>query len=171
MIGGRSVCVLFALLLLSVVPARAGAPDFDDALSGPRQQLSVVAGFQGDVAFAQPVRGVSQTGGETRTPVSGSGWVTSVSGYVLLPRDQHILRAQIVSGHADPVRTEVLATLDYVLVAVTPQGCYYALSLDGLPARIDNLGDFSVVVLRDAADTASAGAEMTAMLNLVQTAR
>jgi hypothetical protein len=168
----RTTAGLLTLLLLTAVrPTRAGGvPDFDDSIAGPRRQRSVVAPFAGDAAIAQPVNPASQAFRETRVPVTGSGWVTSVSGYCLLPAGEHLLKAQIVAGTTDPVRSEVLATLDYTLVAVTPDGCYYAVSLSGLPVRVPDLGAFSVFVLRDGAGP-STRAEMTAMLNVVQTSR
>ena len=125
-----SAALLVLGILLSLSPS-THAQDFDDSISGPRRQLSVTAGFNGDTMFKQPVRGVSQTNGETPSPITGSGWVISVSGYVMLPHGQHLLKVQIVNGFTDPVRSEVLATLDYALIAVTPDGSYYARSLRG----------------------------------------
>jgi hypothetical protein len=157
---------LLLVLVLSGLPARA--QDFDDSIRGPRQQLSLAMPFSGDAAFKQPTRAISETYGEPRQLVTGSGWVTSVSGYVLLPRGQHVLKVQIVNGTTDPIRSEVLATLDYDLSAVAPEGNYYALSLPG-PVRIADLNNFSVLVLRDAAS--SDRAEVTAMLGIVQSSR
>ena len=59
-----SAALLVLGILLSLSPS-THAQDFDDSISGPRRQLSVTAGFNGDTMFKQPVRGVSQTNGET----------------------------------------------------------------------------------------------------------
>jgi hypothetical protein len=165
----RIFVVLFAmgLMVLSLSPpTRAGR--LDDSITGPRRQLSVVGQFNGDTMFMQPNQGISVTNGQPRQPLSGSGWVTSVSGYITLPADQHILEAQILEGHQDPVHTQVLGNLNYTPVAVTPAGIDYALSLDG-PARVGHLNDFSVMVLRDQYASSSSSGEVTAMLNIVQT--
>ena len=128
-------------------------------------QLSVVARFNGDTAFAQPTRGISETNREPRQIVSGAAMVESVSGYIFIPAGAHVLKAQLVNNITDPVHAEVLATLDYTLTAVTPEGCYYVISLRA-PARVPDVKELSVLVLRD--DTRDAKGEVTAMLNVVQ---
>jgi len=128
-------------------------------------QLSVVAHFNGDTVFAQPTRGISETNREPREVVSGAALVESVSGYIFMPAGTHVLKAQLVNNITDPVHAEVLATLDYTLTAVTPEGCFYVISLRS-PARVPDLKSLSVLVLRD--DSRDAKGEVTAMLNIVQ---
>jgi hypothetical protein len=158
------------VIVLSLLAAPLRAQDFNDQIEGPRQQVSVVGSFNGDTFFKRPTRGISVTNNEPNQPVSGgSAVVESLSGTVLLPRGQHLLEAQILDGYQDPVRSEVLATLDFRLVAVAPEGNYYALHLRG-PFRVPDLSAFSLQLLRDAAASGEK-ADVSAVLSVVQPER
>ena len=61
--------------------------------------------------------------------MTGTAVVESISGQIMLPRGQHIARAQIVNSITDPVRSEVLATLEFTLAAVTDDYAFYTVSL------------------------------------------
>ena len=159
---------LAVMIVLGSMAASARAQDFNDRIQGPRQQLAVGGVFVGDTLFRQPTRPISVSYNEPRKFANGSAVVESLSGTVLLPPGQHILKAQIVNSMQDPVGGEVLATLDYVLVAVTPQGAYYTLHLRG-PIRVPDLNAFSLLVLRDATNGGER-AEVSAMLSYVQPA-
>ena len=69
------------------------------------------------------------------------------------------------------MRSATLANLNFVLAAVTPEGSYYTLSLDGLPTRVPDLNAFGVIVLRDNPAGGNSVAEVAAVLNVVQTSR
>ena len=154
--SSRTTIVALVVLVASLAPpVRAEVPS----------QLSVVARFNGDTVFAQPTRGISETHREPQQVVSGAAVVESVSGYVFVPFGSHVLKAQLVNNITDPVHAEVLATLDYTLTAVTPEGCFYAISLRA-PARVPDVKTLSVLVLRD--EMRDAKGEVTAMLNIVQ---
>ena len=141
---------------------------FADQSQGPRQQVAAAGEFTGDTFFKQPMRGISVTHGEPRQLLAGSAVIESLSGTIRLPHGQHILKAQILNGNQDPVRGEVLATLDYVLVTVAPEGEYYRLTLRS-PVRIPDLGAFGVLVLRDRTDGNTG--DVAVMLNYLQPAR
>ena len=157
---------LAIMIVLGAMAASARAQDFDDQIHGPRQQLAVAGDFVGDTLFKAPTRPISISFNEPRKFATGSAILESLSGTVQLPPGQHILKAQIVNSAQDPVGGEVLATLDYTLVAVTPQGAYYALHLRG-SIRVPDLNAFGLLVLRDATNSGER-AEVSAMLNYVQ---
>ena len=161
------ICGLI-LITLVCLPTLTRGQVFADQSQGPRQQMTASGGFTGDTFFRQPVRGISVTHGEPRQPLSGSAVVESLSGTVFMPRGQHILKAQIIHGNQDAVRGEVLATLDYVLAAVTPEGEYYRLQLRG-PFRVSDLGTLGVLILRDRTDGDKG--DIAVMLNYLQPAR
>ena len=157
------------LLSLFAVPGVALGDPFDDRIQGPREQLSATGSFGGDTFFKRPSRAASSAFSEPRQTVpTGLAMIESISGTVLLPRGQHLLEAQLVAGYQDPVRTEVLATLDWRLIAVTPEGSYFTLHLRG-PVVVNDLSAFSVLVLRDAAGAANNGdkAEVAVTLSYV----
>jgi hypothetical protein len=162
--------VTLAVLVFLVLVAPPALADSADAF-GPnaaRRQLRVVAPFNGDTMFKQPTMAISQAFGEPRQVVMGSAVVESISGQVMLPRGQHISRVQLVNGITDPVRREVLATLEFTLAAVTDDYAFYTVSLPS-PVRIPDANAFSVVVLRDLAATATTrNGEVALMLNILQ---
>ena len=156
------------VFLFLIAPPALG--ESSDAL-GPnptRRQLHVAGSFVGDTMFKQPTLAVSETFGEPRQVVSGSAVVESISGQIVLPRGQHITRAQIVNSITDPVRSEVLATLEFRLAAVTDDYAFYTVSLPS-PVRIPDANAFGIVVLRDIAATATTRkGEAALMLNIIQ---
>lgn len=160
-------CGAFIMAALCLAPLTRGQA-ISDQPQGPRQQVAATGGFAGDTFFKQPTRGISATHGEPRQPLTGSAVVESLSGIVRLSSGQHLLKAQILNSNQDPVRGEVLATLDYVLVTVTPQGDYYRLQLRS-PFRVPDMGVFGVLVLRDGIDGESG--EVAVMLSYLQPAR
>ena len=116
--------------------------------------------------FKQPTLGVSETYGEPKQVVMGSAVIESISGQIMLPRGQHIARVQMVNSMTDPVRSEVLATLDFALTGVTDEFMFYTVSLRS-PVQIPDASAFSVVVMRHTA-TAARNGEVALMLNILQ---
>ena len=160
--------ITLAILVFLVLVAPPALADQSDAF-GPnptRRQLQAVAPFTGDAMFKQPLLAVSETFGEPRKVVMGSAVVESISGQIALPRGQHVMRAQIVNSSTDPVRSEVLATLDFTLTAVTDEHMFYTVSLRS-PVRIPDAAAFGVVVMRDTA-TASRNGEVALVLHILQ---
>ena len=157
-----------AILVFLVLVAPPALADGDEAF-GPgttRRQLQLTGGFVGDTMFKQPTFAVSETYREPRQAVIGSAVVESISGHIMLPRGQHIARLQIVNSITDPVRAEVLATLDFTLAAVTDEFAFYTVSLRS-PVRIPDANAFGVMVLRDTTDAARNG-EVALVLNILQ---
>jgi hypothetical protein len=166
--SNRFAVTLAILCFLVLIAPPALLADQADVF-GPnptRRQLHVVGTFTGDAMFKQPMLAVSETLGEPRQIITGSAVAESISGQIILPRGQHIARAQIVNGITDAVRSEVLATLDFTLVSVTDEYAFYTVSLRS-PVRIPDASAFGIVVLRDTA-TAARNGEVALMLNILQ---
>ena len=163
----RPSLTLAALVFLFLVAPPALAQEGEPFGPHPtRRQLHAVGAFAGDAMFKQPMVGVSETFQEPRKTVTGTAVVESVSGHIMLPRGQHLWRLQLVNSVTDPVRSEVLATLEFTLASVTDDFVFYAVSLRS-PVRIPDANAFGVFVLRDAA-TASRNGEVALVLNIIQ---
>jgi hypothetical protein len=134
--------------------------------SATRRQLFLTGTFTADTMFKQPLLAVSETWREPKQVIGGTAVIESISGQIMLPRGQHIVRAQIVNSIFDPVRSEVPATLDFSLVSVTDEYAFYTVSLRS-PVRIPDANAFGVVVLR-AWGTAARNGEVSMMLNILQ---
>jgi hypothetical protein len=86
----------------------------------------------------------------------------------MLSRGQHIGRVQLVKSITDPVRSEVLATLEFTLAAVTDDYAFYTVSLRSA-VRVPDVNTFGVVVIRDIGATATPRrGEVALMLNILQ---
>ena len=162
--------ITLAILVFLVLVAPPALADQADVF-GPnpaRRQLRVVGTFAGDTMFKQPSVAVSEQFGEPKQVLSGSAFIESISGEVMLPRGQHIARIQLVNSITDPVRSEVLATLEFTLAAVTDEYTFYTVSLAS-PVRVPDVNTFSVVVIRDIGATATPRkGEVALMFNILQ---
>lgn len=166
--SNRLTATLAILCFVVLVAPPALLADQSDVF-GPnatRRQLYLTGTFTGDTMFRQPSFPVSETFREPRQVIMGTAMIESISGQIMLPRGQHITRAQIVNSITDPVRSEVLATLEFTLVSVTDEYGFYMVSLRS-PVRIPDANAFGIVVLRDVG-TAARNGEISMMLNILQ---
>jgi hypothetical protein len=166
--SNRFAATLAVLCFLILVAPPALLADQAEVFgpSATRRQLYLTGTFTGDTMFKQPMMAVSETFREPRQVVMGTAMIESISGQIMLPRGQHITRAQMVNSITDPVRSEVLATLDFTLVSVTDEYAFYTVSLRS-PVRIPDANAFGIVVLRDASMAARNG-EVSMMLSILQ---
>src|SRR4051812_40655046 len=150
--SNRFACTLAVLCFIVLIAPPALLADQAEVFgpSPTRRQLHVIGAFTGDTVFRQPTLAVSETFREPRQAVMGTAMIESVSGQIMLPRGQHILRAQLVNSTTDRVRGEVRATLDFALGGVTEEQPFYTVSLRS-PGRTPDASAFGIVVLRDTA--------------------
>ena len=165
----RFTLTLSILVFLVLVAPPALADQVDVFGPNPtRRQLRVVGTFAGDTMFKQPSVAVSETFGEPKQVLSGTAFIESISGQIVLPRGQHVGRVQLVNSITDPVRSEVLATLEFTLAAVTDEYAFYTVSL-AAPVRVPDVNAFGVVVIRDIGTTTTPRkGEVALMFNILQ---
>ena len=154
------------VFIVLVAPPALGQAEEPFGPHPTRRQLQAAGRFSGDAMFKQPALRPSETFQEPRHTVTGMAVVESVSGHIMLPRGQHIARVQLVNSINDPVRSEVLATLEFAVAGVTDEFVFYAVSLRS-PVRVPDVSAFGVFVQRDTA-TASRNGEVAVMLNIIQ---